>query len=107
MRRSCRVVLRVATKSCFSRRRRMYQLIQPVARTSHMDQLAQRPPTMDNQSQASGQIDAPNARAVASHPFHMDLVEYGRAKAVEWAYRLKSSISHGSGPINTGLKKVS
>jgi hypothetical protein len=47
------------------------------------------------------------AKAVASHPFQMDLIEYGRAKAVEWAYRLKSAVSHGSGPINTGLKKVS
>ncbi len=47
------------------------------------------------------------AKALASHPFQMDLAEYGRAKAVEWAYRLKSAVSHGSGPINSGLKKVS
>jgi len=44
------------------------------------------------------------AKAIASHPFQMDLAEYGRAKVVEWAYRLKSSVTHGSGPINTGLK---
>jgi radical SAM superfamily enzyme YgiQ (UPF0313 family) len=47
------------------------------------------------------------AKAVATHPFQMDLAEYGRAKAVEWAYRLKSSVLHGGGPINTGLKRVS
>jgi len=47
------------------------------------------------------------AKALATHPFQMDLAEYGRAKAVEWAYRLKSAVGHGSGPINSGLKKVS
>ena len=47
------------------------------------------------------------ARAIASHPFQMDLPEYGRAKAVEWAYRLKSALGAGGGPINAGLKKAS
>ncbi len=47
------------------------------------------------------------ARAVATHPFQMDLAEYGRAKAVEWAYRIKSAVTSGGGPINSGLKKVS
>ena len=47
------------------------------------------------------------ARAVATHPFQMDLPEYGRAKAVEWAYRVKTALSAGGGPINAGLKKVS
>jgi hypothetical protein len=37
----------------------------------------------------------------------MDLPEYGRAKAVEWAYRVKTVLSAGGGPINSGLKKVS
>jgi radical SAM superfamily enzyme YgiQ (UPF0313 family) len=46
------------------------------------------------------------AKAIATHPFQMDLVEYGRAKVVEWAYRLKSTATHGSGPINTGLKRA-
>jgi radical SAM superfamily enzyme YgiQ (UPF0313 family) len=46
-------------------------------------------------------------KAIATHPFQMDLAEYGRAKVVEWAYRLRSSISHGRGPINTGLKRAS
>ncbi|MCD4747797.1 MAG: B12-binding domain-containing radical SAM protein [Thermoanaerobaculales bacterium] len=35
------------------------------------------------------------ARAMASHPFQMDLVEYGRAKIVEAAYRLKSRVFGG------------
>jgi radical SAM superfamily enzyme YgiQ (UPF0313 family) len=47
------------------------------------------------------------AKAVSTHPFQMDLVEYGRAKVVEWGYRLKSAVSHGGGPINSGLKKAS
>jgi anaerobic magnesium-protoporphyrin IX monomethyl ester cyclase len=42
-------------------------------------------------------------KAIATHPFQMDLPEYGRAKLVEWGYRLKSSLSHGSAPINAGL----
>jgi radical SAM superfamily enzyme YgiQ (UPF0313 family) len=33
------------------------------------------------------------ARAIASHPFQMDLAEYGRAKAVEAAHRLKSLVT--------------
>jgi hypothetical protein len=37
----------------------------------------------------------------------MDLAEYGRAKAVEWAYRVKSAVTSGGGPINSGLKKAS
>jgi radical SAM superfamily enzyme YgiQ (UPF0313 family) len=47
------------------------------------------------------------ARAVATHPFQMDLPEYGRAKAVEWAYRVKTVLSARGGTINAGLKKVS
>ncbi len=47
------------------------------------------------------------AKALATHPFQMDLAEYGRAKAVEWAYRLKSAVTPGSGPANSGLKKAS
>jgi hypothetical protein len=47
------------------------------------------------------------ARALASHPFQMDLAEYGRAKVVEWGYRLRSAVTVGSGPINSGLKKAS
>jgi len=47
------------------------------------------------------------AKAIATHPFQMDLAEYGRAKVVEWAYRLRSAVSHGGGPINSGLKRVS
>jgi radical SAM superfamily enzyme YgiQ (UPF0313 family) len=47
------------------------------------------------------------AKAVLSHPFQMDLAEYGRAKVVEWAYRLRTAVTHGSGPINAGLPKAS
>jgi radical SAM superfamily enzyme YgiQ (UPF0313 family) len=43
------------------------------------------------------------AKAIATHPFQMDLPEYGRAKLVEWGYRLKSAMTHGSAPINAGL----
>ena len=43
------------------------------------------------------------AKAMAFHPFQMDLPEYGRAKAVEWGYRVKSALTHGSAPINAGL----
>jgi radical SAM superfamily enzyme YgiQ (UPF0313 family) len=46
------------------------------------------------------------AKAIATHPFQMDLAEYGRAKIVEWAYRLKSTVTHGSAPVNSGLKKA-
>ena len=46
------------------------------------------------------------AKALATHPFQMDLAEYGRAKAVEWAYRVKNAFTTG-GPINAGLKKAS
>lgn len=46
-------------------------------------------------------------RAIATHPFQMDLPEYGRAKAVEWAYRVRSALSTGGGPVNAGLKKAS
>ena len=46
------------------------------------------------------------AKAVATHPFQMDLAEYGRAKAVEWAYRVKNAFTTG-GPINESLKKAS
>lgn len=46
------------------------------------------------------------AKALATHPFQMDLAEYGRAKAVEWAYRLKNALTTG-GSINAGLKKAS
>jgi len=42
-------------------------------------------------------------KAMASHPFQMDLPEYGRAKLVEWGYRVKSAFAHGSAPINAGL----
>ncbi len=45
------------------------------------------------------------AKALASHPFQMDLAEYGRAKVVEAAYRLKSMVTVGSGSINAGLKR--
>jgi len=41
-------------------------------------------------------------RAIASHPFQMDLPEYGRAKAVEWAYRVKSAFTTRGGAINAG-----
>ena len=44
------------------------------------------------------------AKAMATHPFQMDLAEYGRAKLVEWGYRLKSAVTHGSAPINAGLE---
>jgi radical SAM superfamily enzyme YgiQ (UPF0313 family) len=47
------------------------------------------------------------AKAIATHPFQMDLVEYGRAKLVEWGYRLRSTVSRGSGSINTGMKRAS
>jgi radical SAM superfamily enzyme YgiQ (UPF0313 family) len=43
------------------------------------------------------------ARAVAGHPFQMDLVEYARAKVVERAYRLKSRLFSDGGGINQGL----
>ncbi|HSL17418.1 MAG TPA: radical SAM protein [Methylomirabilota bacterium] len=46
------------------------------------------------------------AKALASHPFQMDLPEYGRAKLVEWAYRLKSALTHRGAPINAGLDKT-
>ena len=46
-------------------------------------------------------------RAIASHPFQMDLPEYGRAKAVEWAYRVKSAFTTRGGAINAGLKSTS
>lgn len=45
------------------------------------------------------------AKAVAGHPFQMDLVEYARAKAVEAAYRVKSRLFSGSGTINRGLER--
>jgi len=47
------------------------------------------------------------AKAMATHPFQMDLPEYGRAKLVEWGYRLKSAVTQGSAPINAGLGKES
>ena len=47
------------------------------------------------------------ARALATHPFQMDLAEYGRAKLVEWAYRARSAVISGGGPVNSGLKKAS
>ncbi len=47
------------------------------------------------------------AKAMATHPFQMDLSEYGRAKLVEWGYRIKSAVTHGSAPINAGLDKTS
>jgi len=47
------------------------------------------------------------AKAMATHPFQMDLPEYGRAKLVEWGYRVKSAFAHGSAPINAGLGKES
>jgi radical SAM superfamily enzyme YgiQ (UPF0313 family) len=47
------------------------------------------------------------AKAMATHPFQMDLPEYGRAKLVEWGYRLKSAVTHGSASINAGLDKAS
>jgi radical SAM superfamily enzyme YgiQ (UPF0313 family) len=46
------------------------------------------------------------ARALASHPFQMDLAEYGRAKLVETAYRVKSWFTVGSGSINAGLDRA-
>jgi radical SAM superfamily enzyme YgiQ (UPF0313 family) len=46
-------------------------------------------------------------KAMAFHPFQMDLPEYGRAKLVEWGYRVKSAFAHGSAPINAGLGKES
>jgi anaerobic magnesium-protoporphyrin IX monomethyl ester cyclase len=46
------------------------------------------------------------ALALASHPFQMDLAEYGRAKLVETAYRVKSWFRVGSGAINSGLEKA-
>ncbi|MEE4272586.1 MAG: radical SAM protein [Thermoanaerobaculales bacterium] len=44
-------------------------------------------------------------KAMATHPFQMDLPEYGRAKLVEWGYRLKSAVTHGSAPLNAGLDR--
>jgi len=43
------------------------------------------------------------AKAIAGHPFQMDLVEYARAKVVENAFRLKSRFFAGGGSINQGL----
>ena len=43
------------------------------------------------------------AKAMATHPFQMDLPEYGRAKLVEWGYRARNAFRHGSAPINAGL----
>jgi hypothetical protein len=44
------------------------------------------------------------AKALASHPFQMDLPEYGRAKLVEWAYRARSAVTRGSSPVKAGLE---
>jgi anaerobic magnesium-protoporphyrin IX monomethyl ester cyclase len=46
------------------------------------------------------------AKALATHPFQMDLPEYGRAKLVEWAYRFKSAVTNGPASINAGLDKA-
>jgi len=43
------------------------------------------------------------AKAMATHPFQMDLPEYGRAKLVEWGYRARNAFRHGAAPINAGL----
>jgi len=45
------------------------------------------------------------ARAIAHHPFQMDLVEYGRAKIVETAYRFRNRLSAGGGSINRSLEE--
>jgi len=45
------------------------------------------------------------AKAVAGHPFQMDLVDYAKAKVVENAYRLKSRLISGRGTINQGLDR--
>ena len=44
------------------------------------------------------------ARAVAGHPFQMDLMAYARAKVVESAYRVKNFVVTGGGTINRGLE---
>jgi len=46
------------------------------------------------------------ARALATHPFQMDLAEFGRAKLVEAAYRIRSALS-GSGSDDPGLRRAS
>lgn len=46
------------------------------------------------------------AVALASHPFQMDLAEYGRAKLVETAYRVKNWFTAGAAPINSGLDRA-
>jgi len=37
----------------------------------------------------------------------LNLAEYGRAKVVEWGYRLRTAVMVGSAPINAGLPKAS
>ena len=44
------------------------------------------------------------ARALATHPFQMDLAEFGRAKIVEAAYRIRSAFSGSDDP---GLRRAS
>lgn len=39
-----------------------------------------------------------------NHRHGTHVSEYGRAEAVEWAYRVKNALTIG-GPINAGLKK--
>ena len=46
------------------------------------------------------------ARAMAHHPFQMDLLEYGRAKFVENAYRLKNRLTGGGKSINESLESL-
>jgi len=46
------------------------------------------------------------ARAMSHHPFQMDLLEFGRAKLVESAYRLKNRISGGGKSINESLESI-
>jgi len=46
------------------------------------------------------------ARAMSHHPFQMDLLEYGRAKFVETAYRLKNRIRGGKRSINDSIESI-
>lgn len=46
------------------------------------------------------------ARAISHHPFQMDLLEYGRAKLVESAYRLKNRLMGGGRSINESLESL-
>jgi len=44
------------------------------------------------------------ARAITSHPFQMDLLEYGKAKLVETGYRIKNRLISRGDSINRSLE---